>query len=194
MGEAVRGAREPMIGAIRLAWWRERLEDLDQGLPAPPEPRLRAVARDLIPLGISGSDVSACEPGWLAILDAPFPWSGAVIDAVAARGADLFWTAAKLVGGDGQALGEAGALWSTVDMARHCSDAETRWLLVEGARGRAARLHEHRFAPVARPLSNLAALAARDARRGEPFEAEGTPGRAVALFRHRLSGLLPRIA
>jgi hypothetical protein len=37
----------------------------------------------------------------------------------------------------------------------------------------------------------LAALAIRDARIGEPFEPEGTPARALALVRHRLSGRLP---
>jgi hypothetical protein len=38
----------------------------------------------------------------------------------------------------------------------------------------------------------LAALAIRDCRRGEPMEAEGTPGRVAAMLRHRLGGRLPR--
>jgi hypothetical protein len=38
----------------------------------------------------------------------------------------------------------------------------------------------------------LAVLAIRDARRGEPFEREGTPARVAAMLRHRLSGRLPR--
>jgi hypothetical protein len=41
----------------------------------------------------------------------------------------------------------------------------------------------------ARPLTGLAALAARDLKRGgPPFEAEGTPARAWTLFRHRMTG------
>jgi hypothetical protein len=42
MGEVVRSTREPMLGPIRLAWWRERLEELDEGSVAPAEPRLQA--------------------------------------------------------------------------------------------------------------------------------------------------------
>ena len=36
---------DPRLGAIRLAWWRERLEELDHGI-VPAEPRLQAVARE----------------------------------------------------------------------------------------------------------------------------------------------------
>jgi hypothetical protein len=39
----------------------------------------------------------------------------------------------------------------------------------------------------------LAAVAVRDVRKGEPFEAEGTPGRAATMLRHRLSGRLPKL-
>jgi hypothetical protein len=39
-----------------------------------------------------------------------------------------------------------------------------------------------------RPLTALARLAARDLGRGEPFEPEATPGRALALLAHRWSG------
>jgi len=54
MGDVVRSTKEPMLGPIRLAWWRERLEELDEGASAPAEPRLQAVARELIPRGVTG--------------------------------------------------------------------------------------------------------------------------------------------
>lgn len=43
--------REPMLGAIKLAWWREQLEALDTGA-TPAEPLLRGVA------GILSTDVT----------------------------------------------------------------------------------------------------------------------------------------
>ena len=57
MADVVRTTSEPMLGAIRLAWWRERLEELDDGAPPPPEPRLQAVAYELLPRGVRGSEL-----------------------------------------------------------------------------------------------------------------------------------------
>jgi len=45
------------------------------------------------------------------------------------------------------------------------------------------------FAAPLRPITALAALAARDTNRGgPPFEPPATPGRAWTLLRHRLTG------
>ena len=86
----------------------------------------------------------------------------------------------------------AGGLWALVDAARHCSDAQSRGMLMDRARKFAHGLGGARFPVTLRPLSMFAALAIRDSRRGEPFEPEGTPGRALTMLRHRLSGRLPR--
>ena len=56
MGDVLRTTREPMLGPIRLAWWRERLEELDESGEAPAEPRLQAVVRELLPRAVSGRD------------------------------------------------------------------------------------------------------------------------------------------
>ena len=47
-----------------------------------------------------------------------------------------------------------------------------------------------RFPRRLRPLTALARLAVRDLARGEPFEPEATPGRALALLSHRLTGAI----
>jgi hypothetical protein len=78
------------------------------------------------------------------------------------------------------------------DAARHCSDAGSREMLLNQARAIARGLGGEKFPTALRPLSALAAVAIRDCRRGEPFEAEGTPGRAAAMLRHRFTGGLPR--
>jgi phytoene synthase len=84
-------------------------------------------------------------------------------------------------------------MWALVDAARHCSDAPSRLLLLEGARDEASDLGPERFPLPLRPLSALAALAARDLGRRQPFEREGAPARIAAMLRHRLTGRLPRL-
>src|SRR5689334_25282098 len=67
MGDVVRSTKEPMLGPVRLAWWRERLEELDQSGEAPAEPRLQAVERELLPRGVAGRDLAGLETGWLKL-------------------------------------------------------------------------------------------------------------------------------
>src|SRR5919112_3531816 len=74
MGDVVRTTTEPMLGPIRLAWWRERLEELDQKGSPPAEPRLEMVAHRLLPRGVTGADLAELEPGWLRLFD-QFPWN-----------------------------------------------------------------------------------------------------------------------
>jgi 15-cis-phytoene synthase len=191
MGEVVRTTREPMLGPIRLAWWRERLEELEASGASPAEPRLQAVARELLPRGVEGRDLAGLEGGWLRLFD-PFPWTAEVGEAIWIRGNLLFGTAARLLAGPDERVQAGGGLWALVDAARHCSDAPSRAMLLGQARAVARGLGGARIAAPLRPLSMLAALGIRDCRGGEPFEPEGTPARALAMLRHRLSGRLPR--
>lgn len=192
MGEVVRTTREPMLGPIRLAWWRERLEDLEQCGAAPAEPRLREVERELLPRGVSGADVAGLEAGWLRLLD-PFPWTSEVSEAIWLRGNLLFGVGARILGTPNEEIQSAGGLWALVDVARHCSDAASRTMLLYQARSFAERLGGIRFVAALRPLSMLAAVAIRDCRRGAPLEPEGTPARAAAMLHHRIGGRLPRL-
>ena len=189
MGSVLRTTTEPMIARIRLAWWREQLEELDLGATTPAEPRLEAARTLILPRGISGKDLAGLADGWERLLD-PFPWSVATSEGIWLRGLLAFGLAARLLGRPDERLQQAGGLWALVDAARHCSDAETRRLLVERARTIAKGLKGAKFEPMLRPLSMLAALAMRDLSRGEPFEPEGTPARALTMVRHRLIGRL----
>src|SRR5215208_2478523 len=111
---------EPTLGAIRLAWWRERLEELDAGA-VPAEPRLSAIARQLIGRGVSGTELSQLEDAWLPLLE-PFPWGDRAAEGLERRGRVLFAIGARLLGGDHEDAEPAGALWSLVDGAHNCSD------------------------------------------------------------------------
>jgi phytoene synthase len=190
MGDVVRTTKEPLLGPIRLAWWRERLEELDDDGTAPAEPRLQQAAAELIPRGVTGRELAALESGWPRMFD-PFPWTVQTSEAIWFRGNLLFGLGARVVGRADARIQGAGGLWTLVDAARHCSDPQSRAMLVEQARSFARGLAGVRFPGPLRPLSTLTVLAIRDCRRGEPFEREGTPGRAAAMLRHRFSGRLP---
>jgi phytoene synthase len=174
---------EPALGAIRLAWWRERLEELDGGV-VPAEPRLSAVARQLLGRGITGKELSQLEDGWLALLQ-PFPWRQDVPEGLRLRGKILFGIGARLLGGEPQEVLCPGELWSLVDAANHCSDTESRELLVEEALDAVSAL-PRAMSRATRSLTVLAALAACD------VLGKGRVARGKAALTHRLKGTFPR--
>ena len=176
MGAAIAGASQPALAGIKLAWWREALARLDSD-PAPPEPRLRAIADTLLPLGITGHDVAAIEQGWAALIQ-----ERQDAEVVARRGHALFAIEARLVGSTTDLPDAAGALFALTDaMRRGLGD-------FSAARNAAlAALSRYRTPVCLRPLTLAARLAARS-----PAEPEGTPGRALALLAHRLTGKISR--
>lgn len=171
MGDVVARASQPALAAVKLAWWRERLEELDQG-KVPAEPRLQAAARELLPRGLSGAALSSLEEGWAALLEERPDTQRAF-----QRGATLFTLGGSLLGAEDASLEAAGRLFAAGDLRR-------RSLEVPGASD-ARKLSS--FPRRLRPLTALAALAKRDLTRREP---EGTPARAWTLLRHRLTGFV----
>ena len=183
--DVVSTSSDPRLGAIRLAWWRERLEELGQGKVAPPEPRLQAVMSGLLPLGVGGRELSRLEDAWLPLLEL-FPWGEAQAEGMRLRGRILFEVGERLLGNGGQDVGVTGELWSLIDAARHCSDRPSREMLAREAGKILGSLHG-RLPSRVRPLTILAALSAADLLR----EGSGL-GRLSAAVRHRLFGTLPR--
>jgi len=171
----VTSSTQPALGAIRLAWWREALERLDTN-PPPPEPRLQAVASDLLLRGISGKDLATLEDGWAALLD-----EETNPERIGRRGALLFESGAKLLCGSDARLEEAGRLFVAGQLAR-------KRLVGPQISAEMHALAGYRFPKVLRPLTALTRLAVRDARQSPAIEPEATPGRAVALLSHRLFG------
>ena len=166
-----------------MSWWRERLDELDSGT-TPAEPRLRVIKHQLLARGISGHELSRLEDGWLALLE-PFPWDGAAAEGLRDRGRVLFGIGARLLGGEAKDGEAAGALWSLVDGAVHCSDAASREFLMSEARSAVADVPYNLPAKI-RPLTILAALAAYDLRPG------GRLGRVGVALGHRVRGTIPR--
>lgn len=175
MGDVVARATQPALGAVKLAWWRERLEELDNArLPA--EPRLHAVNDELLPRGISGARLAELEAGWATLLDEQVE-----PQLVADRGRRLFGIGGQLLGSTAD-LDDAGALYALASVARRGVPA-----LYEPARDLLARVRRRRFPRAVRPLTMLARAAARDVT-GGGVEPEGSPARAAAMLLHRWSG------
>jgi len=184
MADVVASSTEPALGAIRLAWWREALQRLDQSIP-PVEPRLQAVADHLIPSGISGAELAKLEDCWLALLE-PFPWTILAAELVSVRGRILFGIGARLLNQHAEDGEAAGAIWSLVDVANHCSDPPSREMLFAEARKSIAALGPRKPPRSLRPLTALAAVAAHDVLGG------GSVGRGLVALVHRLTGRFPR--
>jgi phytoene synthase len=183
LADVVATSSDLRLGAIRLAWWRERLEQLDTGAAAPSEPRLQAIAGELLPRGISGSELSQLEDGWSPLLE-PFPWGHEQAEALALRGRILFGVGARMLGCDSADAKAAGELWALEDGAMHCSDAPSREFL----RSEALAIDRSRTVPrPLRPLTVLGALALVNIQ--EP--ASGV-ARGMAALHHRVTGRFPR--
>jgi phytoene synthase len=184
LGSVLVTGKEPMISQIRLAWWRESLEKLDQE-KAPAEPVLQAVAAELLPRAIAGSELAAMEQGW-EVLVIPEPLSAEGLSHYAsARGSRLFTLSARLLGDDGPMVEPGGAAWALADLARHSDGGDAESALAMARSLSSAATWPRRL----RPLGMLAALARRDSERGlERLERQGAPARMWRMIRHRLSG------
>lgn len=174
--DVVTSSTQPALGAIRLAWWREALERLDHQ-PPPPEPRLQAAAAELLSRGVTGEMLAALEDGWATLLE-----EEPDVERIGERGGKLFAIAALLLGTDDKRLDPAGRLFAQEQVARmqlvamHYPMEEMHVLV------------SHRFPRRLRPLTALARLAVRDLMQAPAIEDEATPGRALALVKHRLVG------
>ena len=173
MADVVSRSTQPALAAIKLAWWRERLGELDEG-KVPAELRLQAAAEQLLSRGVKGSDLARLEDGWASLLDEqPDPVR------VGRRGVALFEIGAKLLGAAvNDDVAGAARLFASVDVARR------------GLAQFASKEFDLSGLAIDRPLRPLTALAALAAR--GPLEQEATPGRAWALLRHRFTGRFAR--
>jgi 15-cis-phytoene synthase len=189
LGQALRGARDPLLAQVRLTWWHEALSDLGSG-PVPADPALAALLTTrVVPSSVSGARLAGMIEGWEALLEEPI--DAAVLERYAVgRGAALFAAGAMILGEDRDDLtGPAGAGWALVDLARHSSDASLAERALEAARPKLAVAMASRWPVRLRSLGALAALAMRDTKRGVgALQPAGHPARMLRALRHRLTG------
>ncbi len=187
LGRIVGTTREPALGAIRLAWWRDALARLDEG-PPPAEPLLRAIAATLLPAGLDGDALAGLEQGWAALLDGGID-RAALSRYAAERGGRLFALSARLLGGDRDGVAaRAGEGWALVDLARRSPDRNVAASALAEARLRFEPAGA-RWPPALRPLGMLARLARDDALHPpDQLPRQGSPRRLARMLGHRLTG------
>ena len=183
-GAIVASTSEPMIGLMRLAWWREALERLDAG-PVPAEPLLRALADHALPRGAAGAMLAAIEDGWAALLDGE-PDEDAIARHGRERGAKLFEAAARLLGAMDDRVAAAGEGWALADLAHRHSSPAVRQAARAQAAIALARTGGRPWPRPLRPLAMLAVLARADA--ATERRAQGSPRRLARMLAMRLSG------
>lgn len=174
----LRQARDPVLAQIRLAWWRERLEQAPEDRPRG-EPLLARLAD--WPDG--GSPLVPLVDGWEALLgDPPLPMTA--LEAFAqGRAAGLSALAARL--GLADPPRDLALSWSLADLACHLGDPREQALALEGLAGPPTRAG---LPKALRPLLVLQRVSARAARKGGAAQLT-TPG---ALFTAMRAGLLGR--
>ncbi len=188
LGQVLRTTSEPALGQMRLAWWREALARLDHA-PAPAEPVLTAIAREVLPLGIRGSSLVPVVHGWETLIEED------VLDEDAARRfgegrGHLFVAAGEAMSAaPGDPLLAAGAGWALADLARNLRGEGE----VDLARRMAVPLLDRaaatRWSRNGRALGALALLARLDLRTPDgTLRQTGVPHRVARLLWHRLTG------
>ena len=176
----VRGTREPLLGQVRLAWWRDRLGEKPEAWPEG-EPVL-AVLRLW---GAETGALSALVDGWESLLGDP-PLDGDALERFADGRANAFGALARLLQADPDEAMRAARGWALVDLSGKLGDPSER----SAARELADQLdwRRSRLPRSLRPLAMLHGLARRAMLRGE---GELLAGGAAGLVALRL-GLLGR--
>ncbi|MBB6122475.1 squalene/phytoene synthase family protein [Sphingobium subterraneum] len=183
-GRIVLSVREPIIGQMRLAWWRDVLRDGTKGRGEPLADALR-----------SASAFPACEDhlvrivdGWEELCvagDSGEGWEEAVTAFARLRGGGLFGA----VGAAEEAIGpqneKAGAAWALWDLAGQLGPGERRDIVLRQAASFALSA-DGRALP--RPTRILALLSHKDVARGRPSPSHMTPGLYARVLRAQFLG------
>ncbi|WP_219892860.1 squalene/phytoene synthase family protein [Aquisediminimonas profunda] len=184
LARAVQQGGPPVAGQIRLAWWREQIDDLQAGRGSNPI---------LAGLSIALPDKEAAQEHLTRIVDA---WEMLLVDDALndesllwyakGRGGNLFRLAANLTpSSDHHDAEAAGILWALVDLARHCSGpavANRAFGLARAYLGSARQLPRH-----LRSFALLAYFAERDVVRGsDRLLPAGSPRRLVQAWKFSL--------
>jgi phytoene synthase len=180
LGNVLRTTREPLVGQMRLAWWREALEGLDAS-GAPAEPVLQSLTAAVLPLGITGSALSGMVDAWEALLgDAG---AGLIDDHARLRGRALFaMGGVALDAAPGDPVEDAGEGWALADLAANISDPALASQARERAAARLAQARRSRWSRTGRALGALALIADRQLSGPIP------PTFVLRLARFRLAG------
>lgn len=176
LGRLVSKASEPLLGQMRLTWWRERLAEPVTSRPAG-DPVLAELARHW-----QGSEAAiiGLVDGWEELLSAEALPAANIAHFALGRGRALAEFATRVGEGPYRDGAErAGRRWALADFAWHTRDAAERNAALEAAR---AIPVSGRLPRTLRGVAVLSALADRAIEREEPL----VHGRGAALVALRV--------
>jgi len=130
VGETV---SQPLIGEIRLAWWRDRIEDLFSGRPVPSQPTLQALAAPIAAGRLPQSLFEALiEARHLDLDESPFADAGALARYLDGTAGAVMGLAARALSSDAPltAVIQAGRAWGMAGLYRaraHWAARNRRW-------------------------------------------------------------------
>lgn len=183
----LRTTREPALGQLRLAWWREALAKLDRE-PAPAEPVLRALEQAVLANGVRGETLVPIVHGWEVLIEEDTLNRDALQRFGEGRGTLFVAAGALLEAEPNDPLAEAGRGWALADLSRNLGAAAE----AETARDLALPLLKvaatARWSRNGRALGALAHLARLDLRSPDGEPPVGAPHRVGRLLWHRLTG------
>lgn len=180
LGNVLRTTREPLVGQMRLAWWREALQGLDTS-DAPAEPVLQSLAAAVLPVGITGHALSGTVDAWEPLLGDI--GNGSIDEHARLRGRALFTMAGRaLDAATDDPVGDAGEGWALADLAANLSDPALAGRAREEAVAKLTATRRSRWSRNGRALGALALIADRRLRGALP------PTFVLRLVRFRLTG------
>ncbi|MBY6013747.1 hypothetical protein KUV75_02365 [Qipengyuania gaetbuli] len=176
LAEIVAGCSEPMIGQLRLAWWRDVLGKQPADRPSG-EPLVAAMNAAW---GAHSSSLQTMVDAWEVILLAETLDRNAALQFVEGRGAS--WTAlasGPLAKESSAEISLAAQAWFFADLLSHLSDAEEREVVA--ALGDSTQLRSPRLPRRLRPFAILSALGSRALAAGGISPMEGRGAALLAL-------------
>lgn len=177
----VRSSREPILGQLRCAWWRDML-----ARPAAERPIGDPLLEALAAWEGGEADLGGLIDGWEGMLGEA-PLESAVFEALAEARAASWARLASLLGADNQ-RGEcerAARNWAFADIAAHLADPAERARVLELTLSQDWR--RPALGRTMRPLGVLHGLARRATRRGGSALLDG-PGDLLAALRLGMLG------
>ena len=173
LGQAFRATSEVGLIQIRLAWWRDQLEQTTAR-----EPVIAALQAMIRSHDVSVAALTRVIDGWAVLLDDPPYNDAALLKYAQLRGGGLFAVAAQLSGA--VISDEAGIGWALSDFARHCSDFDTATRALALARDHLRGKVAARVPKPMRALAILTRFAEVDCERAiDQQRAAGSPHRII---------------
>lgn len=134
LGGIIRSAREPMLGQLKLAWWRDQLAQ-----PVAARPLGEPVLAALTLWGDNATALAALVDGWEPMLGDDYPAEVELAEFAAARGS-VCAALAALLGAEPETARRAGYNWALGDLGLMLGVSEPLQKLAAAADWRTPRL------------------------------------------------------